>query len=186
MGEGPSVPGLTAVQAAERLKAEGPNRLPKAKSVSPWRQLLAQMTHFFAAMLWVAGGLAIVAGMPQLGFAIFMVIVVNGLFAFTQEYRAERASEALRDLLPRQASVVRDGLPVTVDAAELVRGDLVILRPGDRISADMTVVEAHSLLLDLSTLTGESEPQAVSTDDTIWAGTFVVEGEGRGVVTHTG
>ncbi|MBI3257162.1 MAG: hypothetical protein HYZ59_05180, partial [Actinobacteria bacterium] len=55
VGESPSVPGLTAVKAAERLKAEGPNRLPKAKSVSPWRQLLAQMTHFFAAMLWVAG-----------------------------------------------------------------------------------------------------------------------------------
>ncbi len=186
LGESPSVPGLTTAQAAERLKAEGPNRLPRAKSVSPWRQLLAQMTHFFAAMLWVAGGLAIVAGMPQLGFAIFLVIVVNGLFAFTQEHRAERASEALRDLLPRQASAVRDGLPVTVDATELVREDLVVLRPGDRVSADMKVVEAHSLLLDLSTLTGESEPQAVNTDDAIWAGTFVVEGEGRGVVTHTG
>lgn len=186
VGRGQWVTGLTASEAAERLRAEGPNRLPRAKPVSPWRALLAQMAHFFAVMLWIAGTLAIVAGMPQLGVAIFVVIVVNGLFAFTQEYRAERASDALRDLLPRQAAVLRDGLPVTIDATELVRGDLVILRPGDRVSADMSVVESHGLVVDVSTLTGESVPEAVGADEACWAGTFVVEGEGRAIVTRTG
>ncbi len=178
--------GLTTAVARARLKDEGLNVLPRPKSTPPWRQLLAQMTHFFAALLWVAGILAIVAGMPQLGIAIFVVVIVNGLFAFTQEYRAERTAEALRDLLPRQAVALRDGLPVSIDASELVRGDLVIVHPGDRISADMLVVEAHGLRIDCSTLTGESEPMEQEVSDTMWAGTFVVEGEGRGVVTQTG
>lgn len=178
--------GLTSPEARSLLEQEGPNVLPRAKRDPPWRQLLAQMTHFFASLLWVAGVLAIIAGMPQLGVAIFVVVVVNGAFAFTQEYRAERASEALRDLLPRQTVVVRDGVPVSIDASELVRGDLVVIHPGDRISADMSVVEAHGLRLDCSTLTGESEPTETQISDTIWAGTFVTEGEGRAVVTQTG
>ncbi len=186
LGEVASATGLTAEEAAQRLATEGPNTFAKSKTVSPWRHLLAQMTHFFAAMLWVAGGLAILAGMPQLGMAIFVVVVINGVFAFTQEYRAERASEALRDLLPRQAVVVRDGYPITINASELVRDDLVVLRPGDRVSADMAIVESHDLSLDLSTLTGESRTQFIDIGETAWAGTFVVEGEGRGVVTHTG
>lgn len=76
------------------------------------------MVHFFALLLWIAGGLAFVAGMPQLGVAIFIVVVINGLFTFAQEYRAER----LRDLLPRKATVVRDGRTIEVDAKELVVG----------------------------------------------------------------
>jgi magnesium-transporting ATPase (P-type) len=72
------------------------------------------MVHFFALMLWVAGVLAFVAGLPELGVAIFVVVVVNGLFAFAQEFRAERAAERLRDLLPRRATVVRDGRPVEI------------------------------------------------------------------------
>lgn len=146
----------------------------------------AQLFHFFAVMLWAAGGLAFVAGMPQLGVAIFVIVVVNGLFAFLQEHRADRAAEALRDLLPRRATVVRDGRPVVVDAAELVMGDVVVLAAGDRLSADVDLDAARSLRLDLSTLTGESEPVAVGFGDHGFAGTFVVEGKGRGVVTATG
>ena len=97
------------------------------------------MVHFFALMLWGAGGLALLAGMPELGIAIFVVIVVNGLFAFAQESRAERAAARLQDLLPRRAVVVRDGARREIDAAELVVGDLVVLAPGDRVSADLVV-----------------------------------------------
>jgi magnesium-transporting ATPase (P-type) len=75
-----------------------------------WRSIVDQLIHFFAVMLWIAGALAILAGMPQLGIAIFAVIVLNGLFAFLQEHRAERTSERLRDLLPRRAMVLRDGV----------------------------------------------------------------------------
>ena len=101
--------GLSSVEAAERLALDGPNRLPMPKQLSLWRQLAAELFHFFALMLWAAGLLAIVAGMPQLGVAIFVVIVVNGLFSFAQERRAERAADRLRELLPAGVVVRRDG-----------------------------------------------------------------------------
>jgi magnesium-transporting ATPase (P-type) len=144
------------------------------------------MVHFFAVMLWIAGGLAILAGMPQLGLAIFVVIVLNGAFAFAQEYRAERAGEKLRDLLPRRAMVLRDGALVEIDARELVVDDVVLLRAGDRISADLRLFEAFALLIDASTLTGESLPVAAEAGDAVMAGTFVVGGQARGVVTAVG
>ena len=178
--------GLSSVEAADRLEAAGPNRLPVPAGVPAWRRLAAQMVHFFALMLWVAGVLAFVAGLPELGVAIFVVVVVNGVFAFAQEFRAERAAERLRDLLPRRATVVRDGSPVEIDAEELVTGDLVILSVGDRISADMRVLEAHSLSVDTSTLTGESVPSSVDVGGSLYAGTFLVEGEGRAVVSAVG
>ena len=178
--------GLSTKEAARRLARDGPNRLPVRKPPAAWMPLLAQMVHFFARMLWVAGALAFVAGMPQLGAAIFVVIVVNGVFAFAQESRAERAAERLRDLLPRRAMVVRDGTHIEVDASELVVGDLVVLAPGDRVSADLIVVEAHALSVDTSLLTGESVPTRPVLGDTLFAGTFLVEGEGRAEVTATG
>jgi calcium-translocating P-type ATPase len=144
------------------------------------------MVHFFAVLLWSAGALAFMAGMPQLGVAIFIVVVINGIFAFAQEYRAERAAERLRDLLPRRATVLRDGTAFEVDARELVAGDVILLSPGDRISADLQVLEAHSLSIDTSTLTGESVPVSVEPEEAAFAGTFVVEGEGMAVVSATG
>jgi calcium-translocating P-type ATPase len=178
--------GLTSAEAAERLRRDGPNVLPAKYPVPLWRQISAQLVHFFAVMLWVAGALAIWVGMPQLGVAIFVVIVLNGLFAFLQEYRAERASEKLRDLVPRRAIVFRDGELLEVEAAELVTGDFVLLSGGDRISADLELREVHGLAVDTSTLTGESVPVAPQPGERVFAGTFVVEGEGAGVVVATG
>jgi magnesium-transporting ATPase (P-type) len=82
------------------------------------------MVHFFALLFWVAGGLAFVAGLPQLGIAIFVVIVLNGVFAFAQEERAQHASEGLRQMLPRRATVLRDGVPQQIPADDLVVGDV--------------------------------------------------------------
>ena len=144
------------------------------------------MTHFFVLMLSVAGILAFIADLPQLGVAIFVVVVVNGVFAFVQESRAEHAAERLRDLLPRRAIVVRDGVPVEIDAAELVVDDLVLLVAGDRVSADLRVTESHALRMDTSLLTGESVPVPAAERDELFAGTFVVEGEGRAVVEAVG
>jgi magnesium-transporting ATPase (P-type) len=144
------------------------------------------MVHFFALMLWVASVLAFVAGLPQLGVAIIVVIVLNGIFAFAQEHRADRAAERLRDLLPRRANVLREGRIVTIDALELVLGDLVLLEGGDRVSADLRLREAHALQIDTSLLTGESVPTAFGRGETLYAGTFVTEGEGAGVVIATG
>jgi magnesium-transporting ATPase (P-type) len=182
----PQLQGLTSAEALKRLRMHGPNLPPVKAGRSVWWQCAAQMVHFFALVLWAAGGLAILAGMPQLGLAIFVVIVLNGVFAFVQEYRAERASEKLRDLLPRLATVLRDGIPVEVNASDLVVDDLVLLQAGDRISADLRLFEAFALSIDASMLTGESAPVPAGTGDAVMAGTFVVVGQGRGTVTATG
>jgi magnesium-transporting ATPase (P-type) len=182
----PAAGGLTAAEAAARLARDGPNRLPAPGRVPAWRRLAAEMFHFFALLFWVAGGLAFVAGMPQLGVAVFVVVVLNALFAFVQEERAEHAAERLRDLLPRFVTVVRDGVPVPVPAADVVVGDAVVLREGDRVSADLRLDTVHALALDTSTLTGESVPAHPDVGDAAWAGCFVVEGEADATVVATG
>src|SRR5512139_1074303 len=101
--------GLTAEEVSLRLQRDGPNQVPRQRPPSPWSQLAAQFVHLFAVMLWVAAGLALVARMPQLSVAIAVVVVLNGVFAFVQEYRADRAASRLVDLLPAQARVLRDG-----------------------------------------------------------------------------
>ena len=181
-----SVSGLSRDDVERRRNTYGLNVLPLPAQVPLWRRLLSQFVHFFAVMLWIAGALAIFAGMPQLGLAVFVVILLNGLFAFLQEYRAEKAAERLRDLLPRRVTVVRDGRRQSVDAVELVPDDVVMLRSGDRISADLRLSQAQGLLVDTSMLTGESVPAALQEGDTVFAGTFTVEGEAVGIVTAIG
>ena len=178
--------GLSVDEVRLRQNRYGPNLLPHPPHVSLWRRLLSQLVHFFAIMLWIAGGLAMLAGMPQLGLAIFVVILLNGLFAFLQEYRAEKAGDRLRDLLPRRATVIRDGKRQSIDVVELVPDDLVVLSAGDRVSADMRLGRVHGLTVDTSTLTGESVPTSPQRGEDVFAGTFAVEGEAVGMVTATG
>jgi calcium-translocating P-type ATPase len=148
--------------------------------------LARQLIHFFAVMLWVAAGLALLAGMPQLGIAIAIVVVLNGVFAFVQEYRADQAGERLRELLPEQVTVRRGGSRRLIDAAGLVQGDLVLLSGGDRVCGDMVLTSVSDLAIDESTLTGESVPVRPVEGDRALAGTFVIEGEAEGVVVATG
>ena len=178
--------GLSAAAALERLRSDGPNVVSLARPTPAWRRLVAQLVNFFAVTLWVASALAVVAGLPQLAIAIAGVVLFNGVFAFVQEYRAEHAAERIRDLLPANTTVVRDGTRRTIPAAELVRDDLVVLDAGDRVSADLLVVRSHGLRIDTSTLTGESEAVAVGDGEQLFAGTFVVEGEGQALVEATG
>ena len=133
------VRGLTTAVAAERLLADGPNVLPSARRHSPVRRFLRELTHFFALMLWVAAGLALVAGMPQLAVAVVAVVVLNAVFSFVQESRADRAAERLKSLLPARVTVLRDGRRQEVQAADVVVGDLLVLAAGDRIPADGVV-----------------------------------------------
>ncbi|MBF6556483.1 MAG: cation-transporting P-type ATPase [Acidimicrobiales bacterium] len=182
----PPLRGLNSAEAGERLSIDGPNQLPKARRVPAWRRFASQLVHFFALMLWVAGILALLAGMPELAIAIFAVILVNGAFAFVQESRAERTAEGLKDLLPRRAFVVRDGRRDEIDAGDLVVGDLVVLRSGDRISADMEVLGAEGLTIDTSMLTGESAAVSVAEGEQLFAGCFVVGGEGMARVQAAG
>ena len=177
--------GLTSAEAAAR-RPPGGNRLPVEGPPSPVRLLVAQLVHFFALLLWGAAVLAFVGGMPQLAVAIAVVVVLNGVFAFVQEFRADRAAEALRDLVPHRVTVVRDTLRQAIDAADVVVGDLVLLESGDRVAADLTVLEVHGLRVDEATLTGESEPVGKAAGDPVSAGCFVTEGEGSAVVTAIG
>ncbi|HEU4354735.1 MAG TPA: cation-transporting P-type ATPase, partial [Actinomycetota bacterium] len=175
------------------------NALPEHRGPSLPRQLLDQMVHFFALMLWAAAVLAFVGQMPQLGVAIVVVILVNGAFSFAQEYRAERAVRALAALLPETAVVRRSGRKLTIPAAELVPGDVVLLKEGDRISADARVIRSSELKVDMSTLTGESEPvhrtsqplteapgDPLEAPNVVFAGTFVTSGSATAAVAATG
>jgi calcium-translocating P-type ATPase len=178
--------GLTTSEAAGRRAEHGPNRLPAPRRPSAARRLAGELTHFFAVMLWVAGLLALIAGLPELGIAIFAVIMLNALFAFAQQARADRAADRLRAMLPTQVSVWRDGRRQIIEADDVVVDDVVLLESGDRIPADAVLTTANRLLVDSSMLTGESVAGAVDVGETLYAGTFVVEGEARAVVVSTG
>ncbi|BAL25014.1 cation-transporting P-type ATPase [Azoarcus sp. KH32C] len=196
--------GLAAAEAARRLSEFGPNRIEAAPRTPPWLGLMREFTHFFALVLWVAAGLALAAerfspgqGMMKLGFAIVGVIIINGLFAFWQSYRAERALAALGRLLPCEVDAIRDGSPVPVPAQELVPGDVILLAEGARVPADCRIIEAWGLRVDLATLTGESFPKArnekadagddaLAAHNLLLAGTLIVSGECRAIVHATG
>jgi magnesium-transporting ATPase (P-type) len=178
--------GLSSAEALALLARDGPNELPPPRRRSALGRLADQLLHFFAVMLWVAGGLAFLADLPELGVAIYLVIVFNAVFAYVQESRADHAAERLRGLLPRRIMVRRDGLPVPIDAREVVLGDVLLLDSGDRVPADAVACTANSLLIDSSMLTGESVPSHTVAGDQIFAGTFVVEGEAEAVVVASG
>jgi magnesium-transporting ATPase (P-type) len=185
VGSNPVDRGLSAERAAALLERDGPNVLPSPAPPPMWRLLVGQLTHFFALMLWAAVVLAALAELPQLSVAIAVIIVLNGVFAFVQEYRASRTAQRLQELLPLNATVVRDGHPMTIEASGLVVGDLVMLEAGDRICADATIVHAAELAIDESMLTGESVPARRATEQPVFAGTFVTEGEAAVEVTAT-
>ena len=182
----PTADGLTADEAARRLARDGPNALPPPARRSAVQQLVAELVHFFALMLWAAAVLAAIAGMPALAIAIAGVVVVNAVFAFAQEHRADRAAERLQGLLPSRVTVRRGGRPVTIGAEQVVVGDVLLLDEGDRVPADGVLVEVHDARLDTSLLTGESATAVAAVGGEVFAGTFVVEGALVARATATG
>ncbi len=189
--------GISEREAARRLVAYGPNELRRRRGVDWPRQVLGQLTHPLALLLWVAAALALVASTPILGAAIVVVILLNAVFAFAQERQAGQAVEALKRYLPQQATVVRDGHVGVVDAVTLVPGDVIVVSEGDRVSADARLLTG-GVEIDLSTLTGESQPvyraagspeadgPLVESRQIIFSGTTCVGGEARAVVYATG
>ncbi len=182
----PGVAGLTSAEAARRLTQFGANTLPETGTVPGWRRLLAELTHFFAILLWCASVLAYLAGMPQLAIAIVVVILVNGVFAYIQQERAQHAASKLRELLPAMVSVRRDNRITKVHTTELVPDDAVLLVAGDRVPADLRLAVAAGCSVDESMLTGESEALTKIPGDTVFGGTFLVNGQAEGVVAGTG
>jgi P-type Ca2+ transporter type 2C len=192
--------GLSEPEAASRLAAAGPNHLVADPPPRLLRRFVANVTHLMALLLWVAGILALVAALPQLAVAVWVVNLLNGGFSTWQEHRAERAVQELRKLLPQEARVLRDGLERRVEAEALVPGDVLLLGEGDRVSADARVVESHELRVDQSALTGESRPVRRTAEplppgeqrppaerlNAVFAGTMVTSGRGKAVITATG
>ena len=191
--------GLTQVEAAERLRVVGPNTIRKIRGKPLIVKFIADFTHVMALLLWAGGFIAFFAGMPELGYAVWMVNIINGLFSFWQEFKAEKATEALQTLLPTYARVLRDGEEIRIHAAELVPGDLMLLAEGDHISADGRLVQEAELRVDQSTLSGESHPSSKTNEaiteanlahtelpNLVFAGTSVVAGTGKAIVFATG
>ncbi len=195
--------GLSPEEARQRLVRYGPNSL-QVKTVSLTRRFFRQFIHFLALLLWIAAALAFSAehlhpgeGMATLGWAILGVIIVNAVFAFFQEYKAERAVQALRQLLPPHAWVLRSGHHQQVPRTEIVPGDVLLLEEGEQIPADARLVEAVGMRVDNSSLTGESQPNRRIADpvggghhhdiaNLVFAGTTLLSGHGQAVVFATG
>jgi calcium-translocating P-type ATPase len=192
--------GLAAAEAARRRGVCGANEIERVRRRPLALRFLAEFTSFFAVLLWAGSVLALAAGLPELAAAIVAVIVVNGVFSFLQEYRAERAVEALQRLLPRAVRVLRDGGETPLAVADLVPGDVVRLEEGDQVPADAQLLAAEALRVDQSALTGESHPVAKrpalgrerredagpSRPEQLFAGTSVVAGSATCVVRSTG
>ena len=116
--------GLSSQEAARRRERDGPNAVPPPRRTPAWRLLVAQLTHFFAGMLWIASGLALLSGTTSLAVAIAVIVLLNGVFAFLQEHKADRAAAELTAMMPASARVRRDGEARSVAVVDLVVGDL--------------------------------------------------------------
>jgi Ca2+-transporting ATPase len=191
--------GLSTAEAQSRLASFGANELITLKQRPIIFKFLENFYHLFAILLWVGGGMAFLAGMPELGWAIFAVILINAVFSFWQEYKAEKATEALKKLMPRRARIVRNGDTIEVEASQLVPGDVLFLQEGDSISADARLFEEFDLRTNNATLTGEVEPvrkTSAAVDNPtltrtempnlVFAGTSVAYGSGKAVIFATG
>ncbi len=191
--------GLSSEEATRRQATYGKNLIESGKRRSPILAFLSNFTHLMAILLWVAGTIAFVAGLPELGIAVWLVNIINGVFSFWQEARASQATEALKKMLPAYTDVIRDGQEQKVLAEDLVPGDIMLLAEGDRISADARVIASSDLQVNQSTLNGESNPSRKVADavleeglspaeipNLVFAGTSVSEGNGRAVVMRIG
>lgn len=178
--------GLTSEEAARRLAQDGPNEVARGHTRPALRILRGQLA---SPLVLVLVGVAVVArllGETVEATVIVLVVALNALLGFAQEYRAERALQALRRFVTRTARVRRDGRTLEIPAAEVVRGDVVQLEIGDLVPADLELEAAEDLATDEAPLTGESVPVTKQPGTTAYLGTSVVSGFGAGVVSATG
>ncbi len=148
--------GLPGAEAAKRLAEYGPNELQAARRISPWEILLDQFKNVLILILLGATALSLFLGHGVESIVIAVIVLFAVGLGFVQEYRAERAIEALKQMAAPTATVLRDSAEVKIPARELVPGDVVILRTGDRVPADARLLEAVNLQVEEAALTGES------------------------------
>ncbi|MFT4091966.1 MAG: HAD-IC family P-type ATPase, partial [Asticcacaulis sp.] len=190
--------GLSATEARARLEACGPNRLPASRKRTAFERLWA---HINSPLIWIMLVAAVVAGF--LGHTvdavvICLVIIVNTIIGYVQEGKAEKALDAIAEMMAPHAQVWRDGQRLSVSAEDIVPGDVVWLEAGDRVPADLRLIQAKSLKVEEAALTGESVPVEKHSDvmaketplaeraGMVFSGTFVTTGQGVGVVVGTG
>ena len=191
--------GLDAATAKQRLAKHGPNVLADAKKKTVWQLLLHQLADVMILVLLVAAGVSVAMGEWKSAYVILAIVVLNAVIGFVQEYRADKAMEALQKMATTQAQVLRDGQTVEIAAAELVPGDVAVLEAGDVIPADVRFLETHALKVDESSLTGESANVEKNPDplpagehplgDRLnmgYKGTFVTNGRATAYVVATG
>jgi magnesium-transporting ATPase (P-type) len=189
--------GLSAQEAIERLKRYGYNRLPTAAAVPPWRRLLAQFDNLLIYVLLVAAVVTALIGHWIDSGVILGVVVINAIIGFIQEGKAEQALAAINHLVSQQAVVRRNGHSIAIAAETLVPGDIVALQSGDRVPADLRLIQLRDLQIDEAMLTGESLPVAKQVTPLVadcdladrsnmaYAGTTITSGRGLGVVVAT-
>ena len=189
--------GLSQVEADSRLLRDGPNELSRQRKAGWHKELVRQLTHPLALLLWVAAALSAATGSTTLAGVIVAVIALNTAFAMLQERQAERAIEALSAYLPPVATAVRDGVRRQIDARLLVRGDVLVLSEGENVPADARMI-GGAVEVDMSALTGESMPVlrtaaaapgelgTLHRPDLVFSGTSCTGGEALAEVTATG
>jgi Ca2+-transporting ATPase len=190
--------GLSVHEAAMRLAQSGPNEIARERPTSAWKLLRSQFASPLVLLLIAACGVSAWLGEVADAIAIGAIVLINGIVGFLQEHRAERAIHALRALTAPRARVIRDGRAEVIDAARVVKGDVLILEAGDIVAADGVLLEAHALSTTEAALTGESQPAQKGTaaarpdaplaeqNNRIFAGTAVATGSGVAEVMATG
>ena len=183
---GPFPAGLSSATAAQRLQTEGLNELGQRQRRALFGIVRDVLKEPMFLLLLVAGGIYLIMGdrgeaLTLLGFVLIIMSVT-----VLQERRTDNALAALRDLSSPRALVLRDGREVRIAGRELVREDCLLLAEGDRVPADARLLSAHELATDESMLTGESVAVSKAAEDTVYAGTLVVAGQGIAIVTATG
>ncbi|MBW2160486.1 MAG: cation-translocating P-type ATPase [Deltaproteobacteria bacterium] len=191
--------GLTEAKVEHRLDLYGPNELEAADRISPWAILFEQFKDVLIIILLIATAISAFLGHGVEAIAIAVIVLFAVLLGFIQEYRAERAIEALKEMAAPTVTVIRDGQEIELPARELVPGDLILLRAGDKVAADARLVESVNLQADEAALTGESVPVEKNTEpldgedlalgdrsNMVFGGTIATYGRGRAVVVGTG
>ncbi len=190
--------GLSHEEAQRRVASFGKNEL-KTIARTPWYKIfLRQFTDLLIIILFVAAAISLAVGEVTDAITIFVIIILNGVLGFVQEYRAQNAIEALKHMLHPTCKVLREGKEEIINAKSLVLGDIVLLELGDKVPADLRFIQGANLKVDESALTGESSPASKTPEslevntplsgqsDMLWMGTVVVNGRAKAVVVQTG
>lgn len=191
--------GLSDEEYQTRLSIDGNNTIECKKTFHPLKNFAKQLVNLMAIMHWVASILSLVSGTPLLSYVIWFIIVVNAIFSFVQEKKADEALQTLAKMIPNNVKVYRNGKIHVLTADQLVPGDVVTLKPGDKVPADIRITSSEGLLVDNSMLTGESvavdrneksdsieESSITNSHNLLFAGTSITAGNATGVVFATG